>query len=86
MTNPKRISVGPVGEHIALARWGEDGSGKPPALLLHGTGFVAEVWNEPVNWRRVTPSMRSTAAAMATVTSQRPAAITSRISPRMCVG
>ena len=46
MTNPKRISVGPVGEHIALARWGEDGSGKPPALLLHGTGFVAEVWDE----------------------------------------
>src|SRR5258708_31888126 len=46
MTNPKRISVGPLGEHIALARWGEDGSGKPPALLLHGTGFVAEVWDE----------------------------------------
>jgi choline dehydrogenase-like flavoprotein len=46
MTNPKRISVGPVGEHIALARWGENGSGKPPALLLHGTGFVAEVWDE----------------------------------------
>jgi pimeloyl-ACP methyl ester carboxylesterase len=46
MTNPKRISVGPAGEHIALARWGEDGSGKPPALLLHGTGFVAEVWDE----------------------------------------
>jgi pimeloyl-ACP methyl ester carboxylesterase len=46
MTNPKRISVGAVGEHIALARWGEDGSGKPPALLLHGTGFVAEVWDE----------------------------------------
>ena len=35
------------------------------------------------NWRRVTPSMRSTAAAMATVTSRRPTAITSRISPRM---
>jgi hypothetical protein len=46
MTTPKRISVGPVGEHIALSRWGEDGSGKPPALLLHGTGFVAEVWDE----------------------------------------
>ena len=46
MTNPERISVGPVGEHIALARWGEDGSGKPPALLLHGTGFVGDVWDE----------------------------------------
>ena len=46
MTYAKRISVGPVGEHIALARWGEDGSRKPPALLLHGTGFVAEVWDE----------------------------------------
>jgi pimeloyl-ACP methyl ester carboxylesterase len=46
MTNSHRISVGPAGEHIALARWGEANSGKPPALLLHGTGFVAEVWDE----------------------------------------
>jgi pimeloyl-ACP methyl ester carboxylesterase len=46
MTNPLRISVGRTGEHIALARWGETNSGKPPALLLHGTGFVAEVWEE----------------------------------------
>ena len=46
MTNPHRISVGPAGEHIALARWGEANSRKPPALLLHGTGFVAEVWDE----------------------------------------
>ncbi len=45
MTKPHRISVGPDGERIALARWGED-AGKPPALLLHGTGFVAEVWEE----------------------------------------
>jgi pimeloyl-ACP methyl ester carboxylesterase len=44
MTSPQRISIGPAGAHIALARWGEPG--KPPALLLHGTGFVAEVWNE----------------------------------------
>jgi pimeloyl-ACP methyl ester carboxylesterase len=44
MTHPQRISIGPAGEHIALARWGE--TGKPPALLLHGTGFVAEVWDE----------------------------------------
>ena len=46
MTNPYRFSVGPAGEHIALARWGEENSGKPPALLLHGTSFVAEVWDE----------------------------------------
>ena len=49
MANPHRISVGPAGEHIALARWGEKDSGKPPALLLHGTGFVAEVWDEVAN-------------------------------------
>ncbi len=46
MTQAHRISIGRDGEHIALARWGKDGSGKPPALLLHGTGFVAEVWDE----------------------------------------
>ena len=46
MTNPHRISVGRDDERIALARWGESDSGKPPALLLHGTGFVAEVWDE----------------------------------------
>jgi pimeloyl-ACP methyl ester carboxylesterase len=45
-TNPTRMSVGPSGEHIAVVRWGEDGSGKPPALLVHGTSFVAEVWDE----------------------------------------
>ena len=31
---------------LRLPRWGEDGSRKPPALLLHGTGFVAEVWDD----------------------------------------
>lgn len=46
MTSPQRISIGPAGEHIALARWGENDSGKPTALLLHGTGFVAEIWDE----------------------------------------
>jgi pimeloyl-ACP methyl ester carboxylesterase len=46
MTNPHRISVGPDDERIALALWGEQDSGKPPALLLHGTGFVAEVWDD----------------------------------------
>jgi pimeloyl-ACP methyl ester carboxylesterase len=46
MTNPHRLSIGPAGARIALARWGEDGSQKPPALLSHGTGFVAEVWDD----------------------------------------
>lgn len=46
MTSPHRLSVGPADTRIALARWGEDGSRKPPALLLHGTGFVAEVWDD----------------------------------------
>ena len=46
MTNPHRFSIGPDGQRLAIARWGKDGSGKPPALLLHGTGFVAEVWSD----------------------------------------
>ncbi|NEV02674.1 alpha/beta fold hydrolase [Bradyrhizobium uaiense] len=46
MTQPQRILVGDAGAQIAAARWGEPSSGKPPALLLHGTGFVAEVWTE----------------------------------------
>ncbi|WP_166293593.1 alpha/beta hydrolase [Bradyrhizobium sp. 26S5] len=46
MTQPQRILVGDAGTAIAVARWGEPASGKPPALLLHGTGFVAEVWSE----------------------------------------
>ena len=45
MASSHRLSVGPEDERIALARWGED-SGKPVALLVHGTGFVAEVWDE----------------------------------------
>ncbi|OPY97730.1 alpha/beta hydrolase [Bradyrhizobium sacchari] len=39
-----RFSVGPAHAEIAMLQWGE--SGKPPALLLHGTGFVADVWDE----------------------------------------
>jgi len=27
-----------------MLRWGD--SGKPPALLVHGTGFVTDVWDE----------------------------------------
>jgi pimeloyl-ACP methyl ester carboxylesterase len=46
MTKPHRISIGPADARLALARWGEHGSLKPPALLLHGTGFVAEVWDD----------------------------------------
>jgi pimeloyl-ACP methyl ester carboxylesterase len=46
MTSPHRLSIGPADARIALARWGEDGSRKPPALLSHGTGFVAEVWDD----------------------------------------
>ena len=46
MTASHRISVGPDVERIALARWGDADSSRPPALLLHGTGFVAEVWDE----------------------------------------
>lgn len=44
MTNRHRIWVEHAGGHIAVARWGE--AGKPPALLVHGTGFVAEVWDQ----------------------------------------
>lgn len=44
MTEPQRLLVGSADAPIALARWGEPG--RPPALLLHGTGFVAEVWTE----------------------------------------
>ncbi|RXT49942.1 alpha/beta fold hydrolase [Bradyrhizobium betae] len=44
MINPHRFSIGPADAGIAMLRWGE--SGKPPALLVHGTGFVAEVWEE----------------------------------------
>lgn len=46
MTDPVRISIGDTKVRIALARWGEADSRKPPALLLHGTGFVAEVWDD----------------------------------------
>jgi pimeloyl-ACP methyl ester carboxylesterase len=44
MTSSHRFFVGDASARIALTRWGDEG--KPPALLLHGTGFVAEVWTE----------------------------------------
>lgn len=46
MTNRHRLWVDHAGGRIALARWGDPDSNKPPALLVHGTGFVAEVWDE----------------------------------------
>jgi len=54
---------------------------------LHGTSFVAEVWDEVA--REL--ASRYTVYALdrrghATVTSQQRTAITSRISPRICVG
>ncbi|RZN13129.1 alpha/beta hydrolase [Bradyrhizobium genosp. SA-3] len=44
MIDPHRFSIGPADAEIAMLQWGE--RGKPPALLLHGTGFVADVWDE----------------------------------------
>lgn len=46
MTNRHRLWVEHSGGRMALTRWGDADSGKPPALLVHGTGFVAEVWDE----------------------------------------
>jgi pimeloyl-ACP methyl ester carboxylesterase len=46
MTSRRRIWVEHDGVRIALAQWGEASPGKPPALLVHGTGFVAEIWDE----------------------------------------
>ena len=44
MITPHRFSIGGDDAQIAMVQWGE--RGKPPALLLHGTGFVADVWDE----------------------------------------
>jgi pimeloyl-ACP methyl ester carboxylesterase len=46
MIERHRIWIEHAGGRIAVARWGEAFSGKPPALLVHGTGFVAEVWDD----------------------------------------
>jgi pimeloyl-ACP methyl ester carboxylesterase len=46
MTNRHRIWVEHAGGRIALTRWGDADASKPPALLVYGTGFVAEVWDE----------------------------------------
>ena len=42
----KRIWIERPHARIAVARWGDAKSGMPPVLLVHGTGFVAEVWEE----------------------------------------
>ena len=44
MIPARRFSIGSAEDRIALVQWGDDG--KPPALLLHGTGFCADVWDE----------------------------------------
>lgn len=44
MISPNRFAIGPADAEIAMLQWGE--RGKPPALLVHGTGFVAAVWDE----------------------------------------
>jgi pimeloyl-ACP methyl ester carboxylesterase len=42
----ERLSIERAGARIAVIRWGEVAPGRPCALLLHGTGFVADVWLE----------------------------------------
>jgi pimeloyl-ACP methyl ester carboxylesterase len=46
MVSQHRFTIGSADTRIALVQWGEEGSPRPPALLLHGTGFVANVWDE----------------------------------------
>lgn len=38
--------VGSAGREIEVVRWMAAGEPKPPALLIHGTGFAAEVWDQ----------------------------------------
>jgi pimeloyl-ACP methyl ester carboxylesterase len=42
----ERIWIERAGAPIAVARWGNAKSGLPPVFLVHGTGFVAEVWED----------------------------------------
>jgi pimeloyl-ACP methyl ester carboxylesterase len=49
MIHRHRVWIDNAGVRIALARWGDADAGKPPALLLHGTGFVGEIWDEIAN-------------------------------------
>src|SRR4051794_10551590 len=43
MVHRHQFSIGSAEDHIALVQWGKN---NPPALLLHGTSFCAEVWEE----------------------------------------
>ncbi|HTU57332.1 MAG TPA: alpha/beta fold hydrolase, partial [Polyangiales bacterium] len=44
--SPTSLRVGPEDQSIALVRWGAPEPTKPVALLVHGTGFAGEVWEE----------------------------------------
>lgn len=44
-----RLWIDNAGVRIALVRWGDVDTDKPVALLLHGTGFVGEIWDEIAN-------------------------------------
>lgn len=44
-----RLWIDNAGVRIALVRWGDVDPDKPVALLLHGTGFVGEIWDEIAN-------------------------------------
>jgi pimeloyl-ACP methyl ester carboxylesterase len=46
MVSQHRLTIGSADTRIALVQWAEEGVHRPPALLLHGTGFVANVWDE----------------------------------------
>ena len=85
MTNRHRIWVEHAGGRIALARRGDAEAGKPPALLVHGTGFVAEVWDEVARGlaRRHTVYGIRPPRPRQPATSLHPIGITSSISHRM---
>jgi pimeloyl-ACP methyl ester carboxylesterase len=42
----QRIWIEHAGARIAVTQWGDVERRKPSILLVHGTGFVAEVWDE----------------------------------------
>ena len=46
MISRERVRIGPGDQAIRVVRWGAADASKPPALLVHGTGFAAEVWEE----------------------------------------
>lgn len=46
MVQRERLWVDSDEGRIAVLRWGSPDADKPAALLVHGTGFVGEVWEE----------------------------------------